>query len=95
MASNQDVLDRLEKFEDKYHLDMHGNSDLENGKRGLIENVRRVNEHNKKYPSLTYLLFHKTKTTIFTVIFMIALVSIVVQILTPEIVWSGLAGFMP
>lgn len=59
----------MEDFFHQYNLDMRGDTNSDNGgRRGIVDNLREVRKYQKDYPSLKWLLFHKTSSTIAAIV---------------------------
>ena len=59
------ICKKLDAFEDKYDLDMRGDTVSTNGgRRGMVENIREL----RRYPSITWLFAHKPLQTALVVI---------------------------
>ena len=66
-ATKQDIDNlesKLDAFLEKYELDMHGDSNSDNGgRRGMIANIRETRRYQKEYPSLSWQLAHEPAKT--------------------------------
>ena len=57
--------EKFDEFVRQYNLDMRGDNNTgEDAKLGLVDNVRKIGEIQRLYPSLTWLFAHKPGPTI-------------------------------
>lgn len=64
----QELREILDEFIKTYEADMRGDNDLNGGRLGIIGNIRNVKRLQKDYPTLLWLLVHKTVPTVVTII---------------------------
>ena len=61
--------EKFDEFVRQYNLDMRGDNNTgKDAKLGLVDNVRKIGETQRLYPSLTWLFAHKPLPTIAIVI---------------------------
>lgn len=58
---------KLDKFIDQYECDMRGDKKLGNGEKGIVNEIREIKDYHREYPSLMWLLKHRTARTILTI----------------------------
>jgi hypothetical protein len=70
---NGDILKQLnklqtevEKFVTQYELDMRGDKQI-NGQKGIVNEIREIKKFHVDYPSILWLLKHKTGRTTLTI----------------------------
>ena len=63
-----ELIDKFEKFCEQYESDMRGDKKLNNGDLGVINEIRQIKELLRKYPSLTWLLVHRTLPTLAVIV---------------------------
>ena len=69
VADKINVIDtKLDKFISQYELDMRGDMNSGNGKKGIIGEIRLMKKYQQDYPSILWLLKNKTWKTVGTII---------------------------
>jgi hypothetical protein len=61
-----ELSENFTKFVIQYEEDMRGNKKF-NGEKGIVNEIRAIKDYHTEYPSLIYLLKHKTLRTILTI----------------------------
>ena len=62
-----ELIEIVKEFKEQYELDMRGEN-IVNGKIGLINEIRELKQYKTQYPSLMWMLAHKTIPTITTIL---------------------------
>jgi hypothetical protein len=73
--SNQldELEQKLNQFISQYDQDMRGDAQLNGGKKGVINTIREIKQCQEDYPSLTWMLSHRTAKTITTLVIVYAI----------------------
>jgi len=59
---------KIDKFIDQYELDMRGDMNTGNGKRGIVGDIRLIKKYQKDYPSILWLLKNSPIKTVGTLL---------------------------
>jgi len=95
IASIEAKVDELSKkfnaFIIQYELDMRGDKDTSNGRRGVIGEIRDIKTYHKDYPSLLWLLKSKPGKTVGAIlgIFMFLMTLYQLGMLKILLAWAG------
>jgi len=63
-----DIDTKLDRFIEQYELDMRGDMDSSDGKRGIIGEIRLMKQYQQDYPSVLWLLKNETWKTVATIL---------------------------
>ena len=64
----EDLSSRFDSFVEQYNQDMRGTADPSCRQIGIVAEIRELRAHLTMYPSLTWLLSHRTALTITTIL---------------------------
>lgn len=68
-----EVEQKLNQFVTQYDHDMRGDARVNGGSKGLVNTLREIKQCQEDYPSLTWLLSHRTAKTITTMVLVYAI----------------------
>ena len=90
-----DLSARLDSFVEQYNQDMRGTSDPSCRQIGIVAEIRELRAHLTVYPSLTWLLSHRTVLTVTTILLTYAVLWILFTVGAVEVSGLGLTIHAP